>query len=159
MGFVGGGPVRALVVYYSETGNTEKVARAIARGLGAEAVNVKDVKDVSEYDLLCVGTPVHYFGPAKPVLQFLDSLPSTPGKMGAAFCTFHNTGNEKTIQVVRRKLEEKGLTFLGGFSCKGQSRIVANIGPRVFNKGRPNEEDLRKAEDFGRSLSSHIKKS
>lgn len=144
--------MRALVVYYSETGNTEKVAKVIARVLSAELRRVEEAGDVSGYNLLCVGTPVHYFGPAKPVIQFLDGLPNLSGKAGAAFCTFHNSGDKKTIRYIKGKLEEKGARFLGGFSCKGESRLVANLGPRIFNKGRPNEEDLRKAEEFAKAI-------
>ncbi len=149
--------MRVLVVYYSETGNTERVARVIAEVLGADLRRVGDVGDVAGYGLLCVGTPVHYFGPAKPVIQFLDELPSTTGKMGAAFCTFHNSGHKKTINYIRERLEEKGARFLGGFFCKGESRFVANFGPRIFNKGRPNEEDLRRAKEFADTLMSFIK--
>ncbi|MBS7287537.1 MAG: flavodoxin domain-containing protein [Candidatus Freyarchaeota archaeon] len=144
--------VRALVVYYSETGNTEKVAKAIANALNAELRRVEEAVDVLGYDLLFIGTPVHYFGPAKPVIRFLDGLPDLTGKAGVAFCTFHNSGDKKTISYIRGRLEERGARFLGGFSCKGESRLVANLGPRIFNKGRPNEEDLRKAEEFAKTI-------
>ncbi|MHA1607780.1 MAG: flavodoxin family protein [Candidatus Freyarchaeota archaeon] len=144
--------MRSLVVYYSETGNTEKVAKSIAKGLNAAVKRIEEVGGVADYDLICVGTPVHYLGPAKPVRRFLDGLPRSPGKKGAAFCTYHNIGDSRTIQFIKQKMEEKGFTFLGGFSCKGESSIVANLGPRIFNKGRPNKEDLQRAENFGRSL-------
>jgi len=144
--------LRVVVVYYSETGNTEKVANVIAEALSADLRRVEEAGDVAGYDLICVGTPVHYFGPAKPIIRFLEGLPSLTGKKGAAFCTFHNSGDKRTIGYIKEKLEEKGAKFLGGFSCKGESRFVANFGPRIFNRGRPNEDDLRKAESFARTM-------
>ncbi|MEM4447268.1 MAG: hypothetical protein QW328_07080 [Nitrososphaerota archaeon] len=79
-------------------------------------------------------------------------IPPLTGVKGAAFCTFHNSGDKRTINYIKEKLEEKGAKFLGGFSCKGESRFVANFGPRIFNKGRPNSDDLKKAEDFARTI-------
>ena len=58
--------MRALVVYESLWGNTEKIARAIAAGLaGLGSVDVKTSDaapgTVDGYDLLAVGGPTHAF--------------------------------------------------------------------------------------------------
>jgi len=57
---------KALVVYDSVYGNTEKVARALAKGsedggVDVDCVRVDGVKfdELSGYDLLVVGSPVH----------------------------------------------------------------------------------------------------
>ena len=69
---------KALIIYYSVTGNTEKVALAIKRGVkkgGLEPV-IKKVSDayqeeLFDYDLICFGTPVlHAFVPP-PVNDFI----------------------------------------------------------------------------------------
>ncbi len=144
--------MKSLVVYYSKTGNTEKLARAIAKGLEADLKRVEEVHDVSGYDLICVGTPVYGFAPAKPVRKFLEEIPPLSGRKGIGFCTMHVVGDKRTLRIIKEKMEVKKITFLGGFSCRGLSSIFANIGPKIFNRGRPNEEDLRKAEDFGRKM-------
>lgn len=151
--------MRALVLYYSETGNTEKVAKAIAKGLGSELKKIEDVKieDVKDYDLLCIGTPVHGFGPAKKVEKFLDELPVMSGKKGAAFCTMHIWGDKRTFKIIKEKLSNKGISFIDGFSCLGLSRLIGNFGPRIFNKGRPNEENLKEAESFGKKILEIVK--
>jgi len=53
-------------------------------------------------------------------------------------------------------LEAKGTIFLGGVSARGWNRLIANFGPRVFNRGRPNREELARAEEFGRKLLGKI---
>lgn len=144
--------MKSLVVYYSKTGNTEKVARAIAKGLEADLKRIEEVHDISEYDLICVGTPVYGFAPARPVKKFLEEIHLSSNRKGIGFCTMHVAGDKRTLRIIKEKMEVKGITFLGGFSCRGLSSILANIGPKIFNRGRPNEEDLRKAEDFGKRI-------
>lgn len=150
----------SLVIYYSETGNTEKIARAIAKGLGSELKRIEEIKpeDISGYDLICLGTPVHGFAPAKIVKKFLEELPSLPGKKGAAFCTMHNSGAKRTLKIIKEKLEARGFSFIDSFSCRGWSRLIGNFGPKIFNKGRPNEEDLKEAENFGKKILEMAKK-
>jgi flavodoxin len=148
--------MKSIVIYYSETGNTEKVARAIARGLGSECKKLNEIapEKLFEFDLICFGTPVHGFAPAKPVKEFLEKLPNLAGKRGAGFCTMHAGGDRAALKIIKEVLEAKGISFLGGFSCKGLSRLVGNIGPRIFNPGKPDEKDLKEAEDFGARLRS-----
>ena len=146
--------MKSIVIYYSETGNTEKVAHAIASGLGAELKRVEEVKpqDISGYDLICLGTPVYGFSPSKIVKKFIAAMPNLPGKRSATFCTVHAVGSGRTLRIMKEAIEAKGMSFIGGFYCKGVSRLVGNFGPRIFNKGRPDEEDLKRAEEFGRGL-------
>jgi len=74
------------------------------------------------------------------------------GKKAAAFCTMHMFGDKNTIQTLKKLLEAKGMVFLGGVSARGWSCLIGNFGPRVFNRGRPNREELDRAEEFGRNL-------
>ena len=144
--------MKSLVVYYSKSGNTEKVAQAIAKGLEAELKKIEEVEDVYQYELICIGTPVHALAPAEPVKKFLKELPDLSGRKGAGFCTMHAAGDKRTLRIIKEKLENKGVSFLGSFSCKGASSIFADWGPKIFNRGKPNEENLKRAEDFGRKL-------
>jgi len=151
--------MKSLVVYYSKSENTEKVAKAIARGSEAELKRVEEVnpKNVSDYSLIYIGTPVHALAPAKPIKKFLRELPDLPGKKGAGFCTMHAFGDKRTLRIIKKGFENKKIKFLGGFSCRGTSSIFGDIGPKIFNKGKPNEEDLKKAEDFGKKLLNEVR--
>jgi flavodoxin len=142
--------MKSLVIYYSESDNTGKLARAIASRLGIEERRIETVKpeEAASYDLIFIGTPVHGYRPNPEVTRFIEAMPRLPGKKAAVFCTMHLFGHSRVIKALRRHLEAKGLVFMGGFCRKGLSRLVANIGPRVFNRGRPSLKDLRDAADF-----------
>jgi len=62
--------------------------------------------------------------------------------------------SEKLHPQLRGKLQSKGMEVLAGFSCKaldtyGPFKLTGGI-----NKGRPNEEDLKKAREFAAGLLS-----
>ena len=70
----------ALVVYFSNTGNTEKVANAIKEGLEQAGLKVDSKKpqdavdiDFYSYDLVCVGSPSIEWQPAKPIADLLKT--------------------------------------------------------------------------------------
>lgn len=72
---------RVLIVYFSATGNTEKMARGVAEGaqkiIGVE-VFVRTVgsvtkEEVERADGLILGSPVYYANMAAPMKQFIDN--------------------------------------------------------------------------------------
>ncbi|GID91557.1 flavodoxin [Amorphoplanes digitatis] len=103
--------MKALIVYESMFGNTEKIARAVADGLGdAFDVVVADVGGrpaLADVDLLVAGAPTHAFGMSRPgtradaarqdgarpgaaavgLREYLDDAPMLPGIAAAAFDT------------------------------------------------------------------------
>ena len=115
--------VRALVVYYSMYGNTEKVAKALAAGLESEGVNVDVVKvdafsfdELGGVDLLCVGGPVHAWNVSKPVKEFLERLKSVEGLTGKKAFAFDTKMSRSRLAgsaggKIERKLKDLGLTI------------------------------------------------
>ena len=80
---------KALVVYDSVYGNTEKVAKALAKGLRDNGVDVDTLRagmvnfdELSRYDLLVVGGPVHAWSATKPIMAFLERLKTVEGLGG-----------------------------------------------------------------------------
>lgn len=77
--------MRALVVYDSVWGNTERIARAVGAGIetaGEVRVARADSVEVADLDgvgLLVVGAPVQGGRPTKPVQEFLSRLKRLPG--------------------------------------------------------------------------------
>ncbi len=72
--------MKAVIIYWSKTGNTEKVALAIKESLQETgmSVSLKKVEDAGEidffaYDLICLGFPSYRWRPPKPVDEFLNS--------------------------------------------------------------------------------------
>ncbi|MBT0159801.1 hypothetical protein G4O51_07430 [Candidatus Bathyarchaeota archaeon A05DMB-2] len=114
--------VKALVVYYSMYGNTEKVAKALAAGLesgGVEAdvVKVEAVRldELAGVDLLCVGSPVHAWNASKPVKEFLERLKSAEGLAGKKAFAFDTKMRSKLAgsagDKIERRLKDMGLTI------------------------------------------------
>ncbi len=74
--------MKALIIYDSMFGNTEKVARALASGLGAAGVEVDCVKAAADvdvgglraYDMLVIGGPTHKRGFSDAMKTFTERL-------------------------------------------------------------------------------------
>jgi flavorubredoxin len=114
--------VKALVVYDSVYGNTEKVAKALATGLESNGVDVELVKvdavkfdELGEVDLLCVGGPVHAWSASKPVKEFLERLKSVEGLSGNKAFAFDTKLKSRLAGSaggkIERKLKNLGLTI------------------------------------------------
>jgi flavorubredoxin len=111
--------VKALVVYDSVFGNTEKVAKALAAGLESGGVHVDVVKvdvvnfdELSGVDLLCVGSPVHAWNASKPVNEFLERLKSAEGLTGKKAFAFDTKMKSRLAGSAGGKIEAK-LKHLG----------------------------------------------
>ena len=98
--------MKALVVYDSVYGNTEQIAQAIGKGLGAEGdvdvLRVTDVKaqQVRGLDLLVVGSPTQRFTSLPSVNSFLRSIPSE-GLQGVNVAAFDTRITLSEIEKVR----------------------------------------------------------
>jgi flavodoxin len=115
---------KALVVYDSVFGNTEKVAGALANGLqdgGAdvECMRVDAVKfdELRGYDLLVVGGPVHGWNASKPIKGFLERLKSVEGLSGKKAFAFDTKMGKSRLAgdaggKIERKLKSLGLTII-----------------------------------------------
>ena len=75
------GTRKAIVIYDTQFGNTEKIAKALASGIKEQGVQVDcvkvdevDVNKLAEYDLLAIGGPTIAFGMSKPVKDLLEKL-------------------------------------------------------------------------------------
>jgi NAD(P)H dehydrogenase (quinone) len=121
---------RALVTYYSRSGNTRKMAELVAealRGEGGVEVDLRPVEQVSaddllSYDGLLLGSPTYYGTMAWPVKKLLDESVKhhgkLEGKVGAAFCSSANLagGNETTILDILNALLIHGMVVQGNSS-------------------------------------------
>jgi len=101
---------KAIIIYYSRSGNTKQMAQLVAEGLKKEGVDVtvKDVLDTGAdellgYDAIIIGSPTYYGSMAAEIKKLLDDSVKfhgkLEGKVGAAFASSANVGwgNETTI--------------------------------------------------------------
>ncbi len=117
---------KAIVIYYSRTGNTKEMAEIIARAMNeadlpTECKSVGDVKaeDVFSYDAIVIGSPTYYGQMAAPIKQLIDDLVGRhgqlDGKVGAAFTSAANIGggNETTIMGIIEAMLISGMVVQG----------------------------------------------
>ncbi|NLV72892.1 MAG: nitric oxide synthase [Actinobacteria bacterium] len=176
---------RAVVLYWSHTGNTEKVASSIHEGLesGGFDVSTIPVKDAGEmdffdYDLVCVGFPSYSWHPPKPMDDFLQarfkhyrstgrvlpSAPAVPGKNALVFCTYSgpHTGIREAIPAGKyagQFFEHLGFTVVDEWYVLAEFRGNEEFSTkgRMGNiKGLPSEDDLRRIKDQARLLALRL---
>ena len=150
--------MKTLIVYFSvHHGNTEKVARAMANVLGADLLPVQQVDESSfgRYDLIGFGSGIYFGRHHDSLLDLVQKLPAFEDKKAFIF----STSGLRKIPVVhnfdkplRERLQHKGFGIIGEFSCRGLDTYRATRLVGGVNKGRPNAEDLKQAEDFARGL-------
>jgi NAD(P)H dehydrogenase (quinone) len=117
---------KAIVVYYSRSGNTKKMAEIIAKSMNesdlpTECKSVDKVKpeDLLGFDAIVVGSPTYYGHMAGPLKQMFDELVSRhgqlDGKVGAAFSSAANIGggNETTIMGIIEAMLISGMVVQG----------------------------------------------
>ena len=117
---------KAIVVYYSRSGNTKEMARIMAKamneaGLPTECKSVDKVKadDLLDYDAIVIGTPTYYGHMAAPIKQLFDDTITyhgrLEGKVGAAFSSAANIGggNETTIMGIIEAMLISGMVIEG----------------------------------------------
>jgi len=146
-----------LIVYSYHHNNTQKVAKAMAKAIEAkiETPENTQLQELKYYDLIGFGAGIDSGKHYKIMLDFADSLPQVDGKKAFIFSTAGVTGEKKLAKdhsALREKLEAKGYLIINEFQCKG---FNTNVFLKYFggmNKGRPNDEDLRNAEEFAQNL-------
>jgi hypothetical protein len=172
--------MKALVLYDSLGGNTEKVAKRIHSTLISEKVEAglskvsKDLEiELYEYDLLFLGSPSIAWLPTDPMKDFVmrklreyhqsrirPSAPLRPGKFGVSFCTYSGThiGEDEAIPLTKwfsSFLRHIGCQIVAEWHIVGEfhRREDANISGRLGDiRGRPNESDLLDVENRVRGL-------
>jgi len=150
--------MNALVIVYSyHHMNTEKVARVLAGVLDGEMRTPQeiDAEGLSGYDLIGFGTGIYGAQHHECMLDLADELPKVTNRKAFIFSTSAIMGKDKVADdhsLLREKLEAKGYIIVDEFACKGfnTNSFLRYLGG--MNKGRPNEKDLKDAEDFARKL-------
>lgn len=178
--------MKAVIIYWSKTGNTEKVALAIKESLQETgmSVSLKKVEDAGEidffaYDLICLGFPSYRWRPPKPVDEFLNSTfrahrkegrvkvsaPKLSEKSALIFCTYSgpHSGIREAIPAglyAGQFFEHIGFTVLDELYVVGEfhgSVEESTKGKLGDIRGRPNAEDLSKVKTDVKKLVDQMK--
>jgi flavodoxin len=131
------------VLYYSLTGNTRKIAAAIAEELGVEAKSIKNLAGVPEDGLLFLGSGNYGDKPAEGLMKLIEKSEFKDRKVALFGTSGKGAGLE--VRAMEEALKQKGANVLGSYYSKGRSFVVVNI-------GHPGREDIEGARKFAREM-------
>jgi NAD(P)H dehydrogenase (quinone) len=153
---------QGIVIYYSRSGNTKKMAEMIAQamndaGLATKCTSVSEVEveDLLDYDAIVIGSPTYYGQMAGPIKQFFDDSVSLHGKLdgkvGAAFTSSANVGggNETTVVGIIEAM------IIAGCVVQGDPQ-GDHYGP--VSIGKPDERVRRQCQRRGRRIAELTQK-
>lgn len=157
--------MEVLVLYYSKTGNTKKLAEAIAMGVeevdGVKA-NLKSTSEVTKEDFLnaagiIAGSPVYFGVMATDLKRVFDEFVSIRKKMenkiGAAFATSGDPtgGKETTMMSIIQAMLIYGMIIVGDpMSATGHYGVAC--------VGAPDEKTIENGKKLGRRVAELAKK-
>ena len=130
------------VRYYTKTGNTKKLADAIAKVLDVEALPLSEPVQ-EKVDLLFLGNSYYAFSIDPEVRDFVSSLDKE--KVGKIVNFGSAAMLNSTYKKVKATAAKVGIPMLEKeFHCKGEFKGL--------HKGRPNEEDVKAAAEFAKNI-------
>jgi flavorubredoxin len=141
---------KILIFYYSRTGNTEKMAKAVAEGIsstGKAEVEMKyfiDAEDLAGYDAILVGTPT--FNKDMPIdtkrllEQAIAKDIGLKDKVGGTFGSYGWSG--EAPKLVLDLMKDK----LG----------MLTVEPPLLSKLTPDAATLDKCREFGKRISETL---
>ena len=145
---------KLLIVYYSKTGNTKKMAEAIsegAKGYGQVEVVLKRAEEATNDDLVkaeCIvlGSPTYFRLPAWPLKKFIDESIAVYEKLHTKKgAVFSSAGDEDSgafcIEALKNILEEHGI------------KIIAD---GLLIEEDPTEEEIEKCKKFGSTIAEQL---
>ncbi len=136
------------VVYGSLTGNTRKVARAMAETVGATLVDVRReaLPKVGPEDVVFVGDGVYGGRPSQAMRRALSAWALPMGIKAAVFGTYG--GRPSQLAILEKILQGKGAQVVDRFSCLGRDWFLLGL----VGRGRPAQEDLQAAREFAKKV-------
>jgi NAD(P)H dehydrogenase (quinone) len=154
---------RVIIVFYSKTGNTEEMAKAVEKGItsgGGEVVrkhvDETHVDELPAFDGIIIGSPTYFGTMATAVKRFVDEsikyYGKLEGKVGGAFANSGalGGGNETTVLDILKAL------LIHGMIIQGRSEGGDHYGP--VSVGKPDSARIGACEEYGRRIAHLVRK-
>ena len=134
--------MKIAVRYYTKTGNTKRLAEAVAEAVGAEALPISTPL-TEPVDILFLGNSYYAFSIDPEVRDFVKSLNKD---MVGRIVNFGSAAMlNSTYKKVKAEADKKGIPMdEREFHCKGEFKGI--------HKGRPDAQDLKAAADFAKTV-------
>ena len=134
--------MRFAVRYYTKTGNTKRLAEAVAKAVGVEALPLSSPIE-EPVDILFLGNSYYAFSIDLEVRKFIQLLPAD--KVGRIVNFGSAAMLNSTLKKVKAEAAKRGIAVDDReFHCKGEFKGI--------HKGRPNSEDLAAAAEFAKTF-------
>ena len=149
--------MKALIIYFSQTGNTKVIANNIQAGIlnSGNECDITSIKDVdismlNNYNIIGFGTPTFFYREPANVQRFIEKMNMMEGKHCFLFCT-HGSIIGNTLYYLNDGLRKKGLQVIGTFDTYSESSI--QFYPEIMHTaGHPDEIELNDAFEFGKTI-------
>jgi flavorubredoxin len=143
---------KILILYYSRTGNTEKMAKAVAegaktvQGIEVELTYNATPEQLKEYEAIIVGTPTYHHDTTLDIKMLFEEAATKninlKGKVGAAFGSYGWSGEapKLVLEIMKNKFE------------------MNVTEPPLLIKYTPDTAGLEKCREFGRRIAEKLVK-
>lgn len=136
--------MKIAVRYYTKTGNTKRLAEAVANAVGTEALPLSAPVE-EPVDILFLGNSYYAFSIDPEVRDFVRKLDKN--KVGRIVNFGSAAMLKSTYKKVKAEADKVGIPMdEREFHCKGEFKGI--------HKGKPDEADLAAAADFAKSIIS-----
>ena len=150
--------MKAIVLYSTKTGNTEKVAKAISNALKMDYININSTNDLTrlnfnEYDLFIIGSGVYGGNPHKKLMQFLKQLKFSSQKTIAIFLTWLGRGksDNDAFKIIKNIISAKNqIVNENYYKCYGKSFLF-------IRKSHPDKKDFEAAIQWANTILHNIR--
>ena len=160
--------MKSIVLYYSMTGNTKKIAQGLQKGIiertgQCDLVRLKDAKtkklNLANYDLIGIGTPVYGSHVSPHFVDYVTKrLPSDVKGKHAFFYATHGVLPGRCIIGGVEPLQKAGLTVIGWKDWFGGCTYLPGHAYPWITDGHPDAIDIAEAEAFGAAMAEHSRK-
>ena len=134
--------MKIAVRYYTKTGNTKRLAEAIGKAVGAEALPIS-TPVTEKTDILFLGNSYYAFSIDPEVREFVKGLDKN--KVGKIVNFGSAAMLNSTYKKVKAEADKAGIPMdEREFHCKGEFKGL--------HKGKPDENDLKAAAEFARKI-------
>ncbi len=169
--------MKILITYYSNTGNTETIAKSMKEGLEGHDTELLKLKEkdndpsiLKNYDIVFLGSGIYGGKIKKPAIDLIKMAETLPPKF-VLFCTHASADSyQHGFKIVKKKIEAAKSKVLGEWDCMGenigipietQKMMMSKLPPEKQKeaqehmellKGHPDAEDLNNAKEFAKSI-------
>lgn len=150
-------------IYFSPTGTTKKIINSIVKGMGIVNNRIIDLTlpkvreeniPLIDGDIVLIGVPVYEEKIPEIVYLFLAKLKGN-GKPVIIVGVYGNIGDGIVLNELDFITQKSGFKLVGAGSFVGEHSFSTEEIPIAQN--RPNNDDLNKAEEFGKSIMEKMK--